>query len=510
MSGRELRALDTSEDSNPQFARALRRARRSAAQAATRARERLQALEVEEIAEELRLQEEQQELPIMANNNQNQEDQGQPQQLPPLLSLANTNPYTNLSNITSENGRRLWRQATEPLVEQFDGTHQHFQVFTANITNRFRMCNWFRFITFQVDGRNRDLITNPGLIPLAEVQNARADRSQVLHNAPDQAPTTAAAINTYNQAVIAHLHCTMMYYFLVNSIVAPLKTHISQKILGGHTHEDGPLLLKFIQQKVKGRANKQAVQIAHNNLNKLSLKEFKFNLKKFHDYVNQQVLTITNNADEVNNGSIAAALVEAYLTCSNEEFVQYIRHLETVADETNVALDFEDLMTKAETRYDKLIQNKTWGQKAARDEQILALQAQIKHLEKGRKSGGSGNGNSHGKGPRNDRTRRYPDWQYEKPKDGVKHIQKKIKGKMVDYWWCDVLQMWARHKPEDCKAKPRNDKNNDRPSNANNNNSGANGNTGTNNNNNNNRNPRLQAQQTTLYVLDDDSAGSQE
>ena len=47
------------------------------------------------------------------------------------------------------------------------------------------------------------------------------------------------------------------------------------------------------------------------------------------------------------------------------------------------------------------------------------------------------------------------EWQYEKPKDGKTHIKKKINGKQVDYWWCEPLEMWARHKPENCKAEDK-------------------------------------------------------
>ena len=65
---------------------ALRRARRTA----TRVRESRQA-QADRIAEELNLQEEQQELPIMADNQaDNQQDQDPQQPLPVMLSLANT------------------------------------------------------------------------------------------------------------------------------------------------------------------------------------------------------------------------------------------------------------------------------------------------------------------------------------------------------------------------------------------------------------------------------------
>ena len=170
-------------------------------------------------------------------------------------------------------------------------------------------------------------------------------------------------------------------------------------------------------------------------------------------------------------------------------------------------LDYEELMVKAETKYDKLIKNKTWGKKDTREEQLLALQTQIKQLQKHHKpGGGSGNGkdNGNGKGPRNGKARCYPDWQYEKPKNGVKHMQKKIKGKTVDYWWCEVLEMWARHKPEECKAKSKTNNKGD------NNTTGNTGTSGNNNNTHPNGNPRLQAQQTTLYALDDDSSDSDE
>ena len=34
-----------------------------------------------------------------------------------------------------------------------------------------------------------------------------------------------------------------------------------------------------------------------------------------------------------------------------------------------------------------------------------------------------------------------------------KNLKKKVGNKEVDYWWCEALQMWAKHKPEHCKAK---------------------------------------------------------
>ena len=454
------------------------------------AQRRAEQAELARIEAELAAEEE------SSTSTMEEQDDPQQQQVPELLSLADTNPYTKLSNLQSENGRRLWRQATEPLSDKFDGSHQQFQNFSAAITNRFKMCNWLRFITFPVDGNNRELITNPGLISLQQVEQRQAARNDVLANPPDPQNLTQENVTTYNNAVLSHLHCQMMYHFLANSIKTPLQTHISQKIMCGLIDEDGPLLLKYIQEKVKGRANKQAVLNARSALLNLNLKEFKFNIKKLHDHVNTQVLTISSNGGQVMGDGITAALLTTYKTCTNEEFLHSIRHTEAVATDNGTDIHYEDLMVKAETTYDTLVQKKKWGKKDPRDEQILALQAKVQELTKKKKPHNSGPSSSNTNS--SNKQRRYPDWRYVKPKDGKTHMQKEIKGVLVDFWWCEVLQMWARHKPSDCKAKQKQDK----AQKANNNKSTPSTSTAT------RPKPRLQAQAATTYVMDSDDDDS--
>ena len=497
MSDRATRAQSRNRENRVE--RELRQARRAATAARQRAEEaerEAREAELRELEAEIEQEEKEQELDpqqpeIMADPNNPQQPQA-----PVLLNIANTNPYTNLGELNNETARRLWRQATEALSEQFDGSHQHFQVFTANVTTRFSMCNWFRFITFQVDGQPRDLITNPGLITTLQVQERRNNRTQALAQPPNPATATAAQILAYNDAVIENLHSSMMYHFLINSIITPLKTHISQKIMAGLINEDGPLLLKYIQEKVKGRANKQAVLNARSALQNLNLKEFKYNVKKLHDHVNAQVLIISSNGGQVQGDGITAALLKTYKTCNNEEFLHHIRHIEALADDMDADIAYEELMVKAETKYDVLCQTKVWGKKDPRDEQILALQAKLKQMgdpKKGRNNPNKSNNNNNN--TNSGKKRRYEDWQYVKPKDGQTHMQKKIKGKTIDFWWCEVLQMWARHKPEDCKAQKKD--------NAGNKNNKNNTSSNTKTQQAASDKPRLRAQQATTYVMDD-------
>jgi hypothetical protein len=50
---------------------------------------------------------------------------------------------------------------------------------------------------------------------------------------------------------------------------------------------------------------------------------------------------------------------------------------------------------------------------------------------------------------------KYPDWRFK-----CKGKDTKLTRNDKTYWWCDVLNMWANHKPKDCRAsKQANDGN---------------------------------------------------
>ena len=59
---------------------------------------------------------------------------------------------------------------------------------------------------------------------------------------------------------------------------------------------------------------------------------------------------------------------------------------------------------------------------------------------------------------------------------------------MIDFWWCDLLEMWARHKPDECKASKKQK-------------STKNTNKGTTHS---STTPRLQVAQATTYAMSDD------
>ena len=58
---------------------------------------------------------------------------------------------------------------------------------------------------------------------------------------------------------------------------------------------------------------------------------------------------------------------------------------------------------------------------------------------------------------------------------------------MVDFWWCEALEMWARHKPDECKASKKQEA-------TKNTNKGSSSST----------KPRLQVAQSAAYTMSDD------
>ena len=112
-SQRVTRSLGNPQSIEARFARDLRRARRVAAAARQRAQTAYQRVLQAEQAE----QEAQHDLgaeagvqePAVAQQLPPDQQQGNAQEPPlVLLRLADTNPYTNFSDLTTENGRRLW------------------------------------------------------------------------------------------------------------------------------------------------------------------------------------------------------------------------------------------------------------------------------------------------------------------------------------------------------------------------------------------------------------------
>ena len=227
-------------------------------------------------------------------------------------------PFDNFSDPTTAEGRKLWELATKPLSTPFDGSRQSYQTFIADIRSHFKLCKWMPLVTY-VQGPNLfNLVDNPGLISLESVVTRREQNIVESEAAP--AADDADAIATNALAIKNVLQASMMYMFLLGSICGNLKTHIASKINQFFVVEDGPTLLKYIMNKVKGRASQQAVRSAREALHGLDLKEFKFDIARFNDRVRSLTTTIVENNQTFNEDELVVTLLRNYKKVDNEEF----------------------------------------------------------------------------------------------------------------------------------------------------------------------------------------------
>ena len=77
-------------------------------------------------------------------------------------------------------------------------------------------------------------------------------------------------------------------------------------------------------------------------------------------------------------------LWKAYKAALDEEFVVYIKDLKSQADDGRATYTAEDLMVRAENKYEvRLLDNEnTWGKPTKEQEKIVAMMAEINSLKK--------------------------------------------------------------------------------------------------------------------------------
>ena len=388
-----------------------------------------------------------------------------------------TTPFDQSINPTTDAGRKLWDMATRGLDDKFNGEASKSNEFLASLADRAALCMWDSIINFTQDnGEVKDLINHHAMIPLDKVVGAATTRTFIVAAPPtpadfpdDEDPDAlvALAMIAYNAEFQLELKSKMLYHFLLNSIEGALKTHISQKITQGLIKRDGPTCLKYIRIKLGGRGNKQAVRNARSSLQGLNLKEHRYDIGKFHEYINEQVLIIESNGSQVSEEDLIATLMDQYKKTTNADFLSMIRTVENTAEDDNIEPDRHDLMTKAETKYDTLVKRKEWNRTDPRDAQILALEARVEAIHK--KNAQPTSSTDLPKRKQDPTTKKparqrgeYAPWMIVPPAPGTpstltKSVQVKGQPKNVKHYWCKPhrggLGLWVQHTSAECKMQ---------------------------------------------------------
>ena len=102
--------------------------------------------------------------------------------------------------------------------------------------------------------------------------------------------------------------------------------------------------------------------------------EAKNNITKFNEYVNDQLNTLATRGET--SSDIVINLLTGYLACSDRKFTEYIEKWKDEYEEgENVS--HQDLMRKAERKYQARMMNGEWNALSQEQEEIIALKARL-------------------------------------------------------------------------------------------------------------------------------------
>ena len=384
-------------------------------------------------------------------------------------------PFANFTDPTTSDGKALWKLATKPLKNEFSGAKSSYAIFKKDLRQRIKQCQWTDIITFTIDRKDMDLIDNADLIPLATVRNEMISRTAIISAGVGNAVTPgepAVTQQEFDDATHRQFHSDMLHTVLSNSLSGAMEQHVAQLENQNLTSGDGPMLLKMIQTKARGKATKEQMRNVKRKLMHLKLAQHKWNVTAFSEEVRALVDTLNRNEVSFLEEDVTDMVVENFKLVTNREFKSLLDSITTEAKTNNTNVDWEDLLDFAEEVYQEERERGTWGKKSPKEERLIALQAQIQALQaeaqKAKQKPGSGS--PPGSQPSGDgkpdkdpsqKKHHYGDWQFQNPnnektkKATVKDKNGVPKEKL--YHWCKNHNhgkgMWVIHKPSDCKNK---------------------------------------------------------
>ncbi len=177
-----------------------------------------------------------------------------------------------------------------------------------------------------------------------------------------------------------------------------------------------------------------------------------YDIEKLNSHVMDLVQGLQARGQVTND--LLANLFKGYKAAQDKEFVAYIKKKEEDYEE-GIDIEPDHLMNLAKNKYQILKQNEKWNAPSVEEEKIMALEAQIKKLQKGRNKSKDTNKNGKNFNNKGDKKAR-DEWITKPPTSAEKGKPKQASGKT--WWWCPTHKKWTLHKPEECKKKIAQDK----------------------------------------------------
>ena len=280
--------------------------------------------------------------------------------LPPAFALGPGRSHAVLNfddPNTGTTATKLYNKAISPLDTKFDGEADNLAVFLASIRDRARRFNWQQLITVPIDdGTTRNLLTHYGQVSL---DNTRAHAMSYVNTSTRDAQDN-----------------DMFYYFLADSLTSDFRTTVLL-YADVYTMANVPVASALLKQIIiLARVDNPASTMHIREMlieSKSKLWLLKGNITQFNQWVRKQMDCL--HAREQEAVDLLYYLWKAYKADPDDEFVVYIKDLKSQCDDGRATFTAEDLMVRAENKYEAQLLDKenTWGKPTEDQEKIVAM-----------------------------------------------------------------------------------------------------------------------------------------
>ena len=357
-------------------------------------------------------------------------------------ALANTGAL----DLSKPEGSKLFNKAAEKLTFTFEGKPDQVPQLRQAIRNRAKLYGFNRTIMTipDDDGNGRSLITEHGMLSYEAVRNW-------------------AIANVVGQATRTAQDNEMLFQCLFNSVSEDVKKKLMPKTEETEVNEVGiaALLYKCIIATVEVETKATIANIRVNLINlKTKMKEMEFDISKFHQYVQQQLVSLASHGKT--SEDLTVYLFLAYKSVPDEGFGKTIESKESEYLMGSIDLESKDLINFAQTCYDvrSTDTSNPWLQKSKDKVEFEALTANLNHLKSANeqlaKALTAKVANVTKKGAAfNPKTKSKANigsfaWKDVAPKKDDRKT-KGVNGKT--HHWCHKHKAWTLHKPEECRLK---------------------------------------------------------
>jgi hypothetical protein len=373
----------------------------------------------------------------------------QPIQASSLFAISPALAQPDVIDYSTGHGAKIFSKATEPLPTQFNVKNPNIRVLLSKIQVQAESFGWHDLLNINISDDDqvptlKSLTHEHGQCSLEQVN--RESTRYINSN-------TRKRQNNYQLFVCINQS-------IDNNTKRVLATEESKYHINGHPC--GVTYLKLLLQKAEVDTRATALYIQRNltQLHNYMQTEAQGDITKFNQYVNDLMTTLSSRGGT--SSDIIINLFTGYMACSDKKFVEYIEKCQDDYED-GAHFTYQELMSKAEKKYQARVMTKEWNTLTSEQEEIVALKAQLaaisdKHVKREnnnnqklsqKKESSQHSKKSYHKNNKN-KSSKQKNWKSIKPAPD-EPTSKNIEG--VTWHYCNNHQYWCKHETKDCLMK---------------------------------------------------------